>query len=63
MKIDTFYEKWNEYYCYLGPMVQPSNDGQFVRMNQVLMKEYEALELVIQIMKEDIYKIYKNEFV
>lgn len=58
--ITTFYEKWNEYHSYLGPMVQPSYDGQFVRVNQSFKNDYEALELIIQIMKEDIYKIYNS---
>jgi len=47
-KIAAFYDKWNEYHSYLATKkVQPSKDGQFVRMNQVLMKD-------------DIYKAYKS---
>ena len=43
-------KKWNEYHGYLITKVQPSVDGQFVRMNQMLQEDYEAIEAIIQIL-------------
>lgn len=57
-RIVAFYKKWNEYHGYLITKVQPSVDGQFVRMNQMLQEDYEAIEAIIQILKDEIYKAY-----
>lgn len=59
-RISVFYEKWNEYHGYLATKVQPSIDGQFVRMNQVFQEDYEAIEVIIQILKDEIFKAYNS---
>ena len=45
---------------YIGLKVQPSNNGQYVRMNQVLMEDYEEIEAIVQRMKSEICEIYES---
>lgn len=59
-KITVFYQKWNEYYGYLAKKVQPSIDGQFVKMNQVFQEDYETIDIIIQILKDEILKAYNS---
>ena len=59
-KIIAFCGKWNKYNGYIGLKVQPSNNGQYVRMNQVLMEDYEEIEAIVQRMKSEICEIYES---
>ena len=59
-KITVFYQKWNEYYGYLAKKVQPSIDGQFVKMNQVFQEDYETIDVIIQLLKDEIFKAYDS---
>lgn len=59
-KITVFYQKWNEYYGYLAKKVQPSIDGQFVKMNQVFQEDYETIDVIIQLLKDEIFKAYNS---
>ena len=59
-KIIAFCGKWNKYNGYIGLKVQPSNNGQYVRMNQVLIEDYEEIEAIVQRMKSEICEIYES---
>ena len=54
-KIRDFFFKWGDYREYLVPMVQPSNDGRYVKINPVYQDDFETMSTKVCVMKKDIY--------
>ena len=59
-KISEFTRRWNEYREYLIPYVQPIPDGKFVKISQIYINDFDDIKMLIQIMKDGIFKAYWN---
>lgn len=58
--ISEFMARWNEYREYLVPYVQPSSDAQFVKISHFSSEDFETIKMLIQIMKDAIFKAYRK---
>lgn len=60
MLISDYYNKCKEYIEYLWVKVQPCNNGQFVKINNIYLDDYEVINAIIHCLKDEIFKIYNK---